>query len=192
MAKGRITADALSLGVQRVGNLDGLTKTGARRDSPYAFGQTPTAPSVIEKPEPIAKRPVQTKAISSLESSSPAIEVSREEVPSFSTRQQEEKKPRPQKSQSIEASPQTTSVIKKAEVFPERITLNISEEMRNDINNLALKLQRRRTVKNERITPNTVIRTAITLFLEQLSLEEGDVVNNEQDLYLLMRRRLMK
>ena len=76
-----------------------------------------------------------------------------------------------------------------ADIFTERVTLQISPDMRDEIDALARDLQRARTTKEERITANTVMRVALQLLMKNHQFERGDVANNEAELYDLIVRR---
>ena len=83
-----------------------------------------------------------------------------------------------------------TPSIRKADIFTERVTLQISHEMRDGVEALARELQRRRTKKDERITANTVMRVAINLLLNELELDNADVANSEAELLELATAKL--
>ena len=55
-------------------------------------------------------------------------------------------------------------------MFTERVRLQISPEMRDDVERLARELQRAKVSKKERITGNTVMRVAIRLITERFEL----------------------
>jgi hypothetical protein len=198
MAKGRITADDLSLGMQRVGGLGSLKKSGARRDSPFAFGNDRTQIQEAEKQKTIPEN------IRPIEDETPPVLSPLHITPDDEANEPYEKKVLTKKKRNTKVSPPQPKVVlhsphssndasaTKAESFPERITLNLSEDMRDELSLLASKLQRQRTLKNERITSNTVIRTAVRILLEEFSVAKSDIVNSEQDLYKLAKQRLMK
>ena len=79
----------------------------------------------------------------------------------------------------------------KADIF-EPVTLQISPDTRDEIQALARDLQRAKTTKEERITANTVMRVALQLLLKNYQFEQGDVANNEAELYELIVRRFRK
>jgi len=79
---------------------------------------------------------------------------------------------------------------RKSDIYTEPVTLKISPEMRDSVIALARDLQRAKTTKDERITANTVIRVAVQLLMDIYRFESGDVANNEEELHLLVARRL--
>lgn len=66
----------------------------------------------------------------------------------------------------------------------------MTAEMRSRANLLAAELQRRRTEKRVRFTPNTVVRVAIETFLEHFELSPGDHLNSEEELRRLVHERI--
>lgn len=79
---------------------------------------------------------------------------------------------------------------RKADIYSERVTLQISAEMRDEVDELARQLQRAKTSKDERITANTVMRVAIRLLTENFKLKAGEGPNNEEELFELAERLL--
>ena len=79
-----------------------------------------------------------------------------------------------------------STAVRKADIFTERVTLQISPEMRDDVERLARELQRSKTSKGERITANTVMRVALQLLMTNYQFGRGDVANNESELYDLV------
>ena len=65
-------------------------------------------------------------------------------------------------------------------------------DMRDELNLLAAKLQRRKTDKTERITANTIMRVAIQTVLDEVEFAEGDIINNEDDLLRVVRGKLSR
>lgn len=86
--------------------------------------------------------------------------------------------------------PSKDTGLRKADVFTERVTLQISPEMRDEVDALARDLQRAKTTKDERITANTVMRVAVQLLMEKYRFEKGDVANTEEELFRLVVQRL--
>ncbi len=68
----------------------------------------------------------------------------------------------------------------------------MTAQMRNKASLLAAELQRKRSKKAERFTPNSVFRVAIQVLLESFRLERGDAPNSEGELLELVRRRLSR
>ncbi len=77
---------------------------------------------------------------------------------------------------------------RKADVYTERVTLQISPEMRDEVDSMARELQRSKTSKGERITANSVMRVAIRSFLEVFK-QDGENIDNEEDLYMAVKKR---
>jgi hypothetical protein len=77
---------------------------------------------------------------------------------------------------------------RKADILTERLTVQISPEMRDEVERIAQELQRAKTSKEERITANTVMRVAIQLITKKFKLKSGDAPNNEEELYKLVER----
>jgi hypothetical protein len=71
----------------------------------------------------------------------------------------------------------------KSDTLTERITLQMSPDMRDAVNDFARDLQRRRKDKGERITANSVMRVAIQHFLDNFALEHVQGVNSEEELF---------
>lgn len=70
---------------------------------------------------------------------------------------------------------------RKADIYSERVTVQISPEMRDDVDSLARELQRLKTTKEERITSNSVMRVAIRYFLDGFEPQASEPVNSEED-----------
>ena len=90
----------------------------------------------------------------------------------------------------VAATPTPEGPEAKEPVYSERLTLPPDEELRDGLDALARELQRSRTKKIERITVNTVIRSACRLVLEHAELREGDVANTEEEVLKLLLRRV--
>lgn len=165
MARGSATEDELAAGIRSVGVLSAVTGSeGPRRDNPFA------APPVRPKappPEPVAallapEQALPTRSVASLPDQRP------------------ERVPRPP----IE-EPATDPAR-----FTDPVTVPMTAEMRTRANLLAAELQRRRTEKRVRFTPNTVFRVAIETFLELFELAPGDHVNSEEEFRRLVHDRI--
>jgi hypothetical protein len=81
---------------------------------------------------------------------------------------------------------------RKADVFTERVTLQISPEMRDDVERLARELQRSKVSKKERITGNTVMRVAIRLITSRFELKPGEWPNDEEELFECIEKALTR
>jgi hypothetical protein len=75
----------------------------------------------------------------------------------------------------------------KAEIFSEKITLNISPEMRDKAEMLARSLQRKKADKSERITANTIYRVAIKAMLENEKFIDDHSPNTEKEMLELVK-----
>ena len=92
-----------------------------------------------------------------------------------------------------EASPTVKpTLIREVEEPTERITLPITADTRDRLTLIASTLQRRKVDKSERITPNTLIRVAVKLLINELAPGEGDAPNTEEELYELLKTRVRK
>jgi hypothetical protein len=80
------------------------------------------------------------------------------------------------------ATPKEKAAGRKADIYTERITLQLSPEMRDQVDSLARELQRTKTSKDERITSNSVMRVAIRHFLDQFQAPKVGAPNNEEEL----------
>jgi hypothetical protein len=175
MAKGIVTEEELARGMKSIGGFSALS-TSARRDSPFRDSraedhrsEVKAAPRFEPKSEllPPAVEPIREREVHV----PPAVEVSPvKRVPG-----------------SVRARPKVSQ--RKAEIFSESVTLKISPEMRDDVGALARELQRFKESKEERITPNTVIRAAIWLLVENFQLRSGERPNNEEELRELLKAR---
>ena len=79
-----------------------------------------------------------------------------------------------------------------ADVYTERITLQLSPAMRDHMVALARELQRSRKTKGERITANTMIRAAINAVRLGVKLEAGDTAMTEEEVFQLVWRKLAR
>lgn len=175
MAKGQVSEEDLELGVKAAGGFLGLTK--ARRDSPFGAEHVkrelePIEKTItlnVEKPKETVEKPQVT-----IERPKEAIELKRV-------------------SEKVTTSNEKVSKIKvevsktKAEKFSEKITLNISPEMRDKAEMLARSLQRKKNDKSERITANTIYRVAIKALLENKDFIDADSPNTEGELLELVK-----
>lgn len=184
--KGQVTEKDLENGLRSLGGLTSLaaTPSGARRDSPFGS-------DFAKRPAPVELRPRAAEAGNVALSLEPASEPAPPETANVATLPAADadapgdlakrRTPRRQK------RPET-----KVDLFPERVTLLMSPEMRDRVNLLAAKLQRRKKDKTERITANTVLRVAVSSLLNTFKLEEGDTPNTEEELLELVQRKLRK
>jgi hypothetical protein len=104
-------------------------------------------------------------------------------------------KPKPSMAESTVASldlNSTMSSLPKTQLFTERVTMVMDSETRDELNRLALVLQRRKSGSSERITANTLMRVAVKLFLNELKPLETETPNSEAELYQLTKARLKR
>jgi hypothetical protein len=76
----------------------------------------------------------------------------------------------------------------KCDTLTERVTLQMSPEMRDAVNDFARHLQRRRKDKGERITANSVMRVAIQHFLDSFELESVQGASSEEELFARIQK----
>lgn len=198
MAKGaQVTEEDLQAGLKSLGGLGAVAGSGGRRDSPFGnnYVKRPTAeisPTIVEPAkveEPTKTIELKNKVESSVENVSDKV-VARAEVES---KQIEEVKPKivevqPKLKVRQERTPIAPST--KTDVLTERITLQMSPEMRDELNDVARKLQRAKTDKTVRITANCVMRAAIQAVLDEVDLFSGEGVNSEDELLLKLKKRI--
>jgi len=165
MARGTATEDELDAGIRKVGVLSAVVSPeGPRRDNPFAM---PTARSKAPAPEPPAALPAPERT-----PAPPQVATAPERRP--------ERAPRPPIGEPALESGRYT----------DRVTVPMTAEMRTRANLLAAELQRKRTEKCVRFTPNSVVRVAIETFLEHFELSPGDHVNSEEELRRLVHERI--
>ena len=71
------------------------------------------------------------------------------------------------------------------------MTLALSKEQRRMLDALARDFQERRTSKLESINRNSVVRALVEV-LRDVRFSDDEVVNNEQELIALLKRKLVK
>jgi len=190
MAKGQVTESDLESGLKSLGGLRGLAAapTGARRDSPFGsdFAKRTARNGAGSQPVgdgnaalelgPEGEGAEQPKA-----AAAPAGTPVVAPPPAASSSEDLAKRRTPRRQRKGET---------KVDLFPERVTVLMSPEMRDRVNLLAAKLQRKKTDKVERITANTVLRVAVSALLSSFKLEEGDAPNTEDELLELVQRKI--
>jgi hypothetical protein len=165
MARGSATEDELAAGIRSVGVLSSVTGSERpRRDNPFAAPPVRPRASV---PEVVAASPEPEQAV-------PAPQVA----------------PAPRKLAESPPQPHIEEPVVESARYTEDVTVPMTAEMRTRANLLAAELQRRRTEKRVRFTPNTVFRVAIETFLERFELAPGDHVNSEEQLRRLVHERI--
>jgi hypothetical protein len=182
MAKGQITEEQLSSGLKGLGSFATLGTARPLRDSPFRDSRSEV--KLVE----IARAQEAAPAITSVEATTakPVVDKACSEVKQETRAEQVSKRVRgaPKLSQ-----PQEAKAGGKAAILTERVTLQMSPEMRDEIDSLARGLQRSKTTKEERITSNTVMRVAIRRFLEEFSLPRGEQPNSEEELLAFVMRK---
>ena len=201
MAKGQVTEQELETGLQSLGGLGGIAASGARRDSPFGVGfvkkSVPESNARAEATAAEAILPVAAN-VSVVAPLAQEVVPSRVEAPAPLTASVvavgehtlSARKPR-----AVEApTPADVAPVssRKSDAFSERVTLQMSPEMRDELTLLAARLQRRKTDKTERITANTIMRVAIQMVLDEIDFGEGDIINNEVDLDRVVRAKLSR
>jgi hypothetical protein len=179
MAKGQVSEEELTKGLKGIGNFGGLSAPRVRRDNPFRDSRS-DAP-VPEPVKTIEVLPAPEKRVSKDGNAA---------VP----------KPKPKAVREIPAAAMKRGTggnekseeagFRKADIFTERVTLQISPEMRDDVERIARELQRSKTSKKERITGNTVMRVAIRIITERFQLTPGQVPNDEKELFEFLERAL--
>lgn len=163
MGRGIATEEELARGLRAVGDLASLSAVPRpKRDNPFATA----VPGALPTP-PIPK---QTRVEVP---PSPATEPEVPVAPADETRRSRKG-----------GEPRTA--------YTDEVTVPMTAQMRNKASLLAAELQRKRSKKAERFTPNSVFRVAIQVLLESFRLERGDAPNSEGELLELVRRRLSR
>ena len=85
--------------------------------------------------------------------------------------------------------PEKNGARRKADIYSERVTLQISPDMRDEVDSMARQLQRSKITKAERITADSVVRVAIRYFLDEFSPRRGEDVNSEDELLAAAKRQ---
>ena len=183
MAKGQVTEEDLSAGLKSIGSLGTLTSSGGRRDSPFGkdFAKTPS-PEALQVKE-ITLAPTNNTAELKAREPSPVATQLASKPKVIPERKAVAVKESREEGQRVEESK------RKADILTERITLQMRSEMRDDLNDLARKLQRKKTDKSERITANSVMRVAIQSFLESFELKDSLAPNTEEELLQAVTKR---
>jgi hypothetical protein len=191
MGKTQATEADIASGIQSLGGFGNLGQR-PRRDSPFGaefapkrIEPSPVAP-VETRPEvkpqmavsvtleaPLSSK-VETVSVTEVEKASPPLEVPIQ-------------KATPLKRARDVVAP-TAKRVEKAEHFTERITLQMTPQMRDKLNDLARALQRSRADKAERVTANTVMRAAIQLALDSCKASDLQGISNEEELLTRMKK----
>jgi hypothetical protein len=177
MPKGQITDADLAGGLKGLAGFSALGGAKPQKDSP--FRDSRAEPKTVEIRRP-AEKPTERSA--KAEPSGKRAELRTK------TEAGEGKQTILKKAEAAPAKKQKATT-RKADIYTERVTLQISPEMRDQVDFLARELQRTKTSKDERITSNTVIRVAIRHFVENFSVGKGESINGEEDLLSALKKR---
>lgn len=195
MVKAHVLEEQLSASIKQVGGFGSLKDGPApRRDSPFGPqyvregnepgalpGQrtAPTAPEVktdvTPSPAPVSEPPPHPNPPLTPLSPRSALASPKSHLPA--------------RTRSI-TKPAADAALDSEAFGMEKVTVLMSPAVRDAVQMLARKLQRRRTQKQSRITANTVFRAAIRLLVEELPLRGSEVANTEEELLDLLRARL--
>ena len=200
MAKGQVSDQDLEAGIKTLGGLGNLAAAaGARRDSP--FGSDFVKKTAPVHPAAAAPRQAVVAEVKEVVRPMPASEPAA--VKTVELKKPAENAPPPRKvslppKPKAEASPievdsaDDKKVIRKADICTERLTIQMSPDMRDELALLANKLQRKKTDKSERITSNTLMRVAIQFMLDEADLCSGEVANSEEELLRVLKSKFRK
>lgn len=174
MPKGQVTDEELASGLRSMGGLSSLTTV--KRDSPFRDSRADAKTVEVPLPNQSART----------NESPPAV--AREKPPSRPAALPAAVKTNPvEKAARVEKRKASQ---RKADIYSERVTLQMSPAMRDEVDELARRLQRSKTSKDERITANTVMRTAVRLVLEHFEPDGLEIANTEEEFYRILARRL--
>jgi hypothetical protein len=183
MAKGQVSEEELARGLKGIGNFGGLTSARVQRDNP--FRDSRLAPAA-EPGKTIEVMPLVVEQRVTKESApAPKIE------PKVAVRALHKTPKAPGKERGEEKKAEAGGT-RKADVFTERVTLQISPEMRDDVERLARELQRAKFSKKERITGNTVPRRTPENRPSADTSKPANGAKSEQDYLYLATGRLGK
>jgi hypothetical protein len=180
MAKSQVSEEDLTKGLKGIGNFGGIS-TRVQRDNPFRDSRQDHVepPKTIEvRLPPLEPQVAKSKAPNVLPDEPKPVRALPATPKLRSKVREEESKSRAEES------------ARKADIFTERVTLQISPEMRDEIDALARDLQRAKTTKEERITSNTVMRVALQFLMKNYQFARGDVANTETELYELVAQRV--
>lgn len=172
MAKGQVTEEELSKGLKGIGNFGGLSQPRVRRDNPFRDSR-----SELAAPEPVRTMDVKPATVAATEAKGARPAAEPKSVRAVAPVPKPAEKPRVGEKKAMGAGG------RKADIFTERVTLQISPEMRDEVERIARELQRAKKSKDERITPNTVMRVAILLLTKHFKLNGSEAPNTEEELF---------
>jgi hypothetical protein len=165
----QVTEEDLASGLRALGGMGALGKT--RRDSPFRDSRVEEKTVELPPAKPVKQaESVRAEVVAAEIEPEPRPTPARGTAPLPKVPRAEKKKP----------------AQRKADIYSERVTLQISPEMRDEVDELARTLQRAKATKAERITANSVMRVAIQLLVNGFDLGAGEAPNNEAELLELV------
>jgi hypothetical protein len=179
MAKSQVTEQDLEQSLQTLGGFGKLATQKPRRDSPFGseFSRKP------EESKPIPQvAPPETSREVTLLSKAPGEGIEGLEEDDEVVLTNVLPKSSPTRRGSKPLLEETTARHPKCDTLTERVTVQMSPEMRDAVSDLARHLQRRRKDKGERITANSVMRVAIQYFLDNVQLERVQGASTELEI----------
>jgi hypothetical protein len=178
MAKSQVTEQDLEQSLQTLGGFGKLSTQKPRRDSPFGseFSRKP------EESKPIPQVAPQKSPEVTLLSKTPGQGMEHLEEDGEVLLTNPLPKSSPTRRISKPLLEETTASHPKSNTLTERVTVQMSPEMRDAVNDLARHLQRRRKDKGERITANSVMRVAIQYFLDNVQLERVQGASTEREI----------
>ncbi len=186
MAKGQLSEEELRGSLPELGNVSALQPRKRSLDSPFrrttAEPLSPPQHQIEQSNEPVEGSPQL-----SVSNESAFVAPSIEPVDSTPVRRDRRVPAATKKPQRMPSSRESISN-RKADIYRENVTLPMSEELREGVSHLARALQRQRLRKEERFTPNSVMRVFIEAGLASFRLRPEDVVNAEKELLELVIR----
>lgn len=178
MAKGQVSEEELSKGLKGIGDFGGLNPSRVRRDNPFRDSR-------MEAPFPESVKTIEVVPARTENRETKAVHAQISKVEPKPTKKAPEPLARVERKNVVKSE---ESGGRKADIFTERVTLQISPEMRDKVERLARELQRAKISKKERITGNTVMRVAIRLITSRLELKPGQAPNDEEELFELIEK----
>ena len=179
MPKNQATEDDIRRGIEGVTDLTAFQKPKVVRDNP--FRDTRNDPLVV--PERQTEKPPDI-----LPSEGFVTKSNNNKVVSKLKKSSSRSNPRPKRN--LKAAKISNRTLSERQDHTEKVTVPMDIELRDSVQSLARQLHNSRRVKAERITSNTVMRVAIRAFLEEFSLDSMDSVNDEQELFELVKKKL--
>lgn len=200
MAKGYISEDEVRANLDSVGSLGALTQSRPRRDSLFRRTEdeliskpvlpvtqsTPAVAAVVSEPLKVIDLAIKTSA----QVEPPHAEVLPEaKVAPIIARETVAEVKVVEVPTQVVAPQETSPVSAKAARYTERITFPITLEMRDGFEDLARKINRQRSIRQQRVTANTVMRVALEAFRTRFKFSDTDVANTDEELLNLILSR---